>query len=124
MCGIVGYLGNKSAKEILFKGLKRLEYRGYDSAGIATIESKEVVVSKSAGKVDDLISSIQLENLHSSDIVEEFIADIHTIGDLIKNRDKINMEKTLKKIQKRLIQNRKDSFLKSHNLKTQLFENI
>jgi len=75
-------------------------------------------------EADDLISSIQLENLHSSDIVEEFIADSHTIGDLIKNRDKINMEKTLKKIQKRLIQNRKDSFLKSHNLKTQLFENI
>ena len=75
-------------------------------------------------EADDLISSIQLENLHSSDIVDEFISDSHIIGELIKKRDKINMEKTLKKIQKRLIQNRKDSFLKSHKLKTQLFENI
>ena len=75
-------------------------------------------------ETDDLISSIQLENLHSSDIVDEFISDSHTIGELIKKRDKINMEKTLKNIQKRLIQNRKDSFLKSHKLKTQLFENI
>ena len=75
-------------------------------------------------ETDDLISSIQLENLHSSDVIDEFISDSHTIGELIKKRDKINMEKTLKNIQKRLIQNRKDSFLKSHKLKTQLFESI
>ena len=36
MCGIVGYLGNRNAKDVLINGLKRLEYRGYDSAGIAT----------------------------------------------------------------------------------------
>ena len=58
MCGIVGYLGNKSAKEIIIKGLKRLEYRGYDSSGIATMESNKVVVTKTSGKVTDLISSI------------------------------------------------------------------
>ena len=39
MCGIVGYLGDKSAKDVIIKGLKRLEYRGYDSAGIAPMES-------------------------------------------------------------------------------------
>ncbi|SVE33338.1 uncharacterized protein METZ01_LOCUS486192, partial [marine metagenome] len=42
MCGIVGYLGNKAAKDIIIKGLKRLEYRGYDSSGIATIESNKL----------------------------------------------------------------------------------
>ena len=38
MCGIVGYIGNNDSKEILLKGLEKLEYRGYDSAGIAVIE--------------------------------------------------------------------------------------
>ena len=58
MCGIVGYLGNKSAQDIVIKGLKRLEYRGYDSAGIATMEGNKLVITKTSGKVEDLISSI------------------------------------------------------------------
>ena len=58
MCGIVGYLGNKSAKDVVLKGLKRLEYRGYDSSGIATMESNKLVITKTSGKVADLISSI------------------------------------------------------------------
>lgn len=54
MCGIVGYLGKKSSYEILINGLKRLEYRGYDSAGIALLENKEISVFKKKGKVNDL----------------------------------------------------------------------
>ena len=46
MCGIVGYIGNNKAKEILINGLKCLEYRGYDSAGIATIENNKITVMK------------------------------------------------------------------------------
>lgn len=56
MCGIVGYIGKRNAYEILIKGLKRLEYRGYDSAGCALIseEDKSLNVFKAKGKVSDL----------------------------------------------------------------------
>ena len=57
MCGIVGYIGSKDAYPILIKGLQRLEYRGYDSAGIALINNKkELNVYKTKGKVSDLQS--------------------------------------------------------------------
>ena len=46
MCGIVGYIGEQDAKEILLKGLEKLEYRGYDSAGIAVQKKKEFMYTK------------------------------------------------------------------------------
>ena len=54
MCGITGYIGDKDSVPILLKGLKRLEYRGYDSSGIALFDNKELVCVKKAGKVSDL----------------------------------------------------------------------
>lgn len=54
MCGIVGYIGNKDAKEILLKGLEKLEYRGYDSAGIAVLNEEGVHLFKKKGRIADL----------------------------------------------------------------------
>lgn len=63
MCGIVGYTGYKQAYPIIIKGLKRLEYRGYDSAGVALKQNNDVVVYKKQGKVSDLEESIGTKNV-------------------------------------------------------------
>ncbi|WP_353419696.1 glutamine--fructose-6-phosphate transaminase (isomerizing) [Staphylococcus delphini] len=54
MCGIVGYIGYQNSKEILLRGLEKLEYRGYDSAGIATRNDNEVTVTKAKGRIAEL----------------------------------------------------------------------
>lgn len=59
MCGIVGYIGSRGAYDVLIKGLKRLEYRGYDSAGIALLSNDKLTVYKAKGKVSDLESFVK-----------------------------------------------------------------
>jgi glucosamine--fructose-6-phosphate aminotransferase (isomerizing) len=66
MCGIVGIVQrdtNKIGKNII-DSLKKLEYRGYDSVGIATIDNNQVIVSKEEGKITEVIDKIQLDDLH------------------------------------------------------------
>ncbi|GAB6078233.1 glutamine--fructose-6-phosphate transaminase (isomerizing) [Hydrogenobaculum acidophilum] len=58
MCGIVGYIGDSEALPILLSSLERLEYRGYDSAGVALIESGEIFVQKEVGKIRELVKSL------------------------------------------------------------------
>jgi glutamine---fructose-6-phosphate transaminase (isomerizing) len=66
MCGIVGYIGKKDVLPILIEGLRRLEYRGYDSAGVAIFQKDKLVVFKQAGKVKELAAAVENLKLHSS----------------------------------------------------------
>ena len=72
MCGIVGYIGTKKACPILLAGLSRLEYRGYDSAGISTIEKNKLSLMKAKGRVKNLA------NLNNIDKLEGTIGIAHT----------------------------------------------
>ena len=72
MCGIIGYIGSKKASPILISGLLRLEYRGYDSAGIATVEKNGLSVMKDKGRVKNLY------NLEGIDDLEGTIGIAHT----------------------------------------------
>lgn len=63
MCGIVGYVGNKDASEVLISGLSRLEYRGYDSAGISVLHNGELTVKKAAGRLKNLEEKLQKEKV-------------------------------------------------------------
>ena len=63
MCGIIGYIGEKPLGKVLLNGLRRLEYRGYDSVGIAYLKDNELKVKKDSGKVDEVNSKLKLENI-------------------------------------------------------------
>ena len=66
MCGIVGYIGSKKAEPILIEGLRRLEYRGYDSAGLAFSENQKFTVIRAQGKLDNLVVKLKEASSNSS----------------------------------------------------------
>ncbi len=73
MCGIVGFIGEENASPILLNGLSKLEYRGYDSSGIATVRKGDLFLFKAVGKLENLI-----EETASGKKAEGFIGIGHT----------------------------------------------
>ena len=65
MCGIVGYIGQKPGKEVVLKGLEALEYRGYDSAGIALVNQDKAQVFRQVGRVSGLIEDVSGHELNA-----------------------------------------------------------
>lgn len=68
MCGIIGYIGKNHPKDILIEGLKSLEYRGYDSSGIALKNKNQIQIIKAVGKIKELEEKLEKENLIDSNI--------------------------------------------------------
>ncbi len=66
MCGIVGYIGDKNSLPILIEGLKRLEYRGYDSAGIACLDQSDIILQKTAGKISVLEDLLETKDFYAT----------------------------------------------------------
>ena len=66
MCGIVGYVGDKNATPIILEGLVKLEYRGYDSTGIAVIEGGAIEVRRDSGKISRLIKLVEEKPINGS----------------------------------------------------------
>src|SRR3990170_529319 len=66
MCGIIGYMGPRPAVPILIDGLKRMEYRGYDSAGLALLGDGDFIIRRAQGKIKDLEKRLYGENITST----------------------------------------------------------
>ena len=105
MCGIVGYIGNKNCVPILINGLKRLEYRGYDSAGIGIIQNQQSLVIKNKGKVSFLEERIEKLNLNSNIGIAHTRWATHGIPNELNAHPHTNHDQTIFMIHNGIIEN-------------------
>lgn len=105
MCGIVGYIGNKNCVPILLQGLKRLEYRGYDSAGIGIIHDQEPIIVKNKGKVSLLEEKVNELSLSSNIGIGHTRWATHGIPNELNAHPHTNRDKTLFIIHNGIIEN-------------------
>lgn len=105
MCGIVGYIGNDNSIPILLEGLKRLEYRGYDSAGISFIENGEGEVIKKPGKVSELTNEVEKRTIFAPIGIGHTRWATHGVPNEINAHPHYNADKSLFLIHNGIIEN-------------------
>ena len=121
MCGIVGYVGCKDAYPIIVKGLKRLEYRGYDSAGVAIGQSNGIAVLKQKGKVIDLENYVVDKNSAGSIGIGHTRWATHGVPSQVNAHPHLSGDRTLALIHNGIIENY-DSLKKALLAKGHVFE--
>lgn len=105
MCGIVGYIGHGDTKEIILDGLKSLEYRGYDSSGIALISHGEIIVEKKTGKIQNLADSIKGKVFSSEIGIGHTRWATHGIPSDINSHPHYSMDKSTAVVHNGIIEN-------------------
>ena len=121
MCGIVGYIGKESAIDKLIKGLKTLEYRGYDSAGVAILHEKEIKVIKDKGRISNLEKILDAKDLVSNIGIAHTRWATHGIPSKENAHPHISQNKQFAVVHNGIIENYLElkKFLLSHNFKFQ-----
>ncbi|MEG1470274.1 MAG: glutamine--fructose-6-phosphate transaminase (isomerizing) [Anaerovoracaceae bacterium] len=105
MCGIVGYVGHGNAKDIIIDGLKKLEYRGYDSAGIALIQGKGITVRKHVGVIKNLEELISKEKLESNTGIGHTRWATHGAPSDINSHPHVNEDSTIAIVHNGIVEN-------------------
>ena len=105
MCGIVGYIGNQKATPILLSGLNKLEYRGYDSAGIAVLENGKIKVEKDKGRVDNLHKIPEVSKLNGTIGIAHTRWATHGIPSKINSHPHTDSEEKIAVVHNGIIEN-------------------
>ena len=105
MCGIVGYIGFQKASPILLAGLSKLEYRGYDSAGIATIEKNGIMVAKDKGRAENLYNLDETKKLEGTIGIAHTRWATHGIPSKINSHPHMDMSKNFAVVHNGIIEN-------------------
>ncbi|MEP6690539.1 MAG: glutamine--fructose-6-phosphate transaminase (isomerizing) [Gemmatimonadaceae bacterium] len=105
MCGIVGYIGPRESTPLLLEGLKRLEYRGYDSAGIAVLNGAGVETRKAAGKISQLESLLNADPIHGTLGIAHTRWATHGAPNFINAHPHVDCESTLAVVHNGIVEN-------------------
>ncbi len=105
MCGIVGYVGSNQALPVLLNGLERLEYRGYDSAGVALVSGEHVEVRKAKGRLSNLREMLEKETINSSVGIGHTRWATHGAPSVLNAHPHVNEKRTIAVIHNGIIEN-------------------
>src|SRR5665213_1107758 len=105
MCGLVGYIGNKSGVDVVLSGLEALEYRGYDSAGIAVVNDGRSEVVKQVGRVSGLIDAVKGQHLNAKLVIGHTRWATHGAPTIINAHPQVNNAGTISVVHNGIIEN-------------------